>query len=75
MLRPIFQPLLLAALIFRLPTPALAQTVAPTSMSPAAPTLAERLDEVERVEVGVELAPDTFTIGATSALRASVPKP
>ena len=30
--------------------------------------------QVERVEVGVELAPDTFTLGATSALRASVPK-
>jgi hypothetical protein len=31
--------------------------------------------QVERVEVNVEFPPDTFTLGATSALRASAPKP
>ena len=31
--------------------------------------------QVERVEVGAELSPDTFTLGATSAPRASVPRP
>ena len=31
--------------------------------------------EVERIEVNVELPPDTFTIEATSATRASVPRP
>jgi CubicO group peptidase (beta-lactamase class C family) len=105
--RPISSLLLLAAVLFQLPTPAIAQSAAPTS---ATPTLAERLDRlatefdrsridlhvpgavlaivrgeevifargyiesaeflgraiyhVERVEVGVELAPDTFTLGS-----------
>jgi hypothetical protein len=31
--------------------------------------------QVERVEVNVELPPDTFALEATSATRASVPKP
>ena len=31
--------------------------------------------QVERVEIGVELTPDTFTIGATSALGAAAARP
>jgi hypothetical protein len=31
--------------------------------------------QVERVEVGVTPAPDTFTLQATSAALASVPRP
>jgi hypothetical protein len=42
---------------------------------PTAEFLGRAIYPVERVEVGVELAPDTFTLGATSALRASVPRP
>jgi CubicO group peptidase (beta-lactamase class C family) len=47
----------------------------PHSYTVSNETTGRGIFQVERVEVGVELPPDTFTLQATSAIRASVPRP
>ena len=65
--RPIPSLLLLAVILLRLLTPAAAQPQ--YSLATGGGTT------MRFCQVGVELSPDIVTLQATSALRASVPKP
>jgi hypothetical protein len=47
----------------------------PHSCTESNETNGRAIYQLERVEVGVTLAPDTFALRATSAALASVPKP